>query len=246
MRDILGRIIFVFGAGLLALLTATIIMADVESETVSRLLPADSQIGTMSCPLMMARDETVAFSAEFTNPSDKPLRVRVDADISQGSLSVTRRDDRIVEIAPGETETLVWNVTADDAAYDRVVVGRFFNYQNNVLESAATNCGVAVVDVPFLTGAQTFRAILASGLALLASGIVMLATPWPVAHDKKDMVTAYAALGGTLLLPLIFALSSDAYLAVAAAVIPFLVLVSLLEHSLIGSHGPIAPGRWGT
>lgn len=234
MRYLIGRIAFLLGAALIVLLTVLVVWPDFESQVVSTLLPADDDIPTMSCPYLMGRDEVAEISADFTNSSSSPMRLRVDGDISAGSLTITRQDNRIVEVPAGQTETLIWEVTADDAVYDRMVVGRFFSYRNNVLPQGATNCGIMVVNVPFLSGQQLFWMILLSGLAMTGIGIWLLLTPWPIPFHKRRTVIRYMAFGATLLAPLYLGLTGQAVMAMLVAVIPALLLLSLLENSLSG------------
>ena len=227
-----GVYLFIGGVVMVILLAVLIIWPDFEAAIVGDLLPADQPIGSLDCPIAIGRDEPAEIRARFTNPTDSDLRVRIDSQISQGSLTLTRTDNREVFIEPNGEEELVWEISADDAVYGNMVVGRFFSYRNAQIAAGASNCGIMVINLPFVRGWMVVSLLALGGGGLMGAGLLTVLRGGPMTKARRTSLLQLVILGVAILIPLIVAIAGYPVLALPLAFIPAVVIISLAEHVL--------------
>lgn len=133
-------------------------------------LAADAGLPELRCPWVMTADETAAVRVRFTNAADRPDAFLVRANISRGYASFVREDTQQVRLQPGESRELAWPVTAEDAAFDRLVLVRVLANRGLVTPARQSPCGILVLNVPGVSGQWLFVLGVLIGLALTTAG----------------------------------------------------------------------------
>ncbi|HDQ71189.1 MAG TPA: hypothetical protein ENN19_03715 [Chloroflexi bacterium] len=144
---------------------------------------------------MITKSETGTVSASLTNPLDRPIKRYVRAHITDGYVTLMREINDLVPLDPGETQQLAWSVTADDAAFERLILVKVIVRGRYPLPSQQGTCGILVVDAPNLTGRQVFGISLAISLLSMALGFgVWFRASKPLREGGHQAVRAMAAL----------------------------------------------------
>lgn len=164
--------ILLFSAGLLLgmALFGTLVWADFEAVLFNPGRRYDAPLRSLRCPVMITRSETGTVTASLTNPLDRSIDRYVRAHITDGYVTLMREVDQSVSIASGERERLAWEVTADDAAFERFILVRIVVRGRYPLPSRQGTCGIFVVDVPYLTGEQVFGLVFTASLISMGMG----------------------------------------------------------------------------
>ncbi len=227
-----GTLLIGAGAVLLVLFALIVIWPDFESEVVGRLMPGLEQIDSLQCPLVLNGAEEAIIQAAFVNPTDEPLRLRIDSAISEGKITRTRNDTREIFIPPNETEKVTWMVSAEDAAHDRIIVARFHAYRNSAMVARASNCGIMVLDLPLLNGRHIVIALVLGVILLIGLGLFLILSERPLTRRGKRLLLQLCLFIVAISIPLLAGLFGLGLVALPLAVIPALVLISLMEHAL--------------
>jgi hypothetical protein len=201
--SVLSVILFCLGAGLGLVFAAMMIWANVEASLFDPNLMGDEQLD-LHCPLILNANETGTVYATFTNTATWDVNLIVQADISETYLSMFRHERVILKLASGESQEVRWNVSAADKVYDRFVFVKAANNRQMPIAGHVGTCGIVVVNIPFLSGAE--MVILSIGLIVIftAAGIGL----WyqgnrPLIGRSRDVMRAMywlaAAIGAALL-----------------------------------------------
>jgi hypothetical protein len=164
--------VILFGIGVLMglVFSAFLIWANVEASLFDPDLRGDASLD-LHCPLVLNAEETGTVYATFTNTATWDVNLIVQADISETYLSLFRHERVILKLAPGESQEVRWTVSAADKVYGRFVFVKAANNRQMPIPGHVATCGIVVVNIPFLTGAE--MAVIAIGLTVIfiASGI---------------------------------------------------------------------------
>lgn len=230
--NFLGTMLLCGGAFLLTLFAALIIWPNFEAEVAGRLMPNLEPIDSLRCPLLLNGDEERTISAQFVNPTDEPLRLRIDSQISEGSLTMMRTDQREIFIPANTTEEVEWMISADDAAHDRFIVAKFHALRNREYAATASNCGIMTMNLPFLSGRQIVTALVASSVLLVGVGTQRILSERPLTRRGKRMLLQLMFLLLGIAIPLFAGMFGYGLVALPLAAIPALILISLMEYAL--------------
>jgi hypothetical protein len=179
-----GALLFWFGILVGILLYTVIAWANFEAVFYGFAKLSSEQLGTLRCPLLMTVTENGIVSAEFANPRDKLTQVLVRADIS--TPNITRREQELLSIAPGETKRLEWTVNAENVDLRYFIFVKAYQYPSYISRTREATCGIFVLPLPFVTGNQAFIVILATSLLGILAGLAL----WErsASHiDKRDI-----------------------------------------------------------
>lgn len=167
--------ILIFSAGFLLgmALFGGLIWSDFESIFLDPAWRRETPLRSLRCPVMITTSETAVVSAVVSNPLDRPTERYLRVFMSAGSMLLTEEFTEIVELEPGESQRVAWTVTADDAAYGRLVMVNAVLRRRYPLPGRQSSCGIIVVDVPYLMGHQVFGLSLAVSLAAMAAGYLL-------------------------------------------------------------------------
>jgi hypothetical protein len=230
----LGALMFAVGVLGGTALSGGIVWADLEASRFDLDVRFDKDLDTLKCPVMMTESGTI--SASFTNSLENPIEVTVRSHISEGSATLMRDEEQKLPIAAGETQTLEWKVSRDDAAYDRLVLARVILLAKYPLSSRDASCGVLVVNLPFLSGNQVFVFVLAATFLSMAAGASLwVVTNRPLSGAGLDVTRAMGALAVCILLEMIGALLGHWMLGGLIFMITLLLIGTIIGHFVIGS-----------
>lgn len=195
----MGILLFAVGLLLGLALFGVVIWADLEAALFSPGLQQDAALRSLRCPVMITKAETGKVTASLTNPLDRPTERYVRAHVTDGYVTLMREVNTRVPLAPGETERLAWTVTADDAAFERLILVKVVVRGRYPLPSRQGTCGILVADVPALTGSQVFGLSLGVSLLSMAAGFGL----WhraarPIHGEGRQVARAMGMLAGSI------------------------------------------------
>ncbi len=226
----LSVLIFAIGVFCGMMLSASIVWGDLEAARFDAAVRFDKPLTTLECPVMVTKSGTV--SASFTNPLDRAVEFRIRTHISQGSATLMREENSRLPLEPGETQSLEWTVTADDAAYGRLILVRVFLFGKYPLSSRDGSCGILVVNVSGFTGNQLFSLILAATLLSMAvgAGLWVVVNPRPLRGREQAVIRSMAALAASVLLVIIVGMFGNWMFSVLVFVITVLLIGTIIGH----------------
>ena len=132
-------------------------------------LTAEARLTALRCPTIVTPADEEQIRVTFRNTlDDRDLRLFVITRISEGRLTMMRQINTQLRLAPGERETLTWDIAPEDAVYGRVIMARVHQFRSFPFPSRERSCGVLYLNIPWLTGGQVFW--LLGGLTLLSLG----------------------------------------------------------------------------
>lgn len=167
----LGLTLFLVGILFGAAVAFVTIWGDLEGSLFDTLYRAEQPLPSLSCPVLMTASDEATISASFRNSDDRAEILRVRARISQGFASLIREEQVEFTLPPGESETAVFQITADDAAWDRVVLARVTTVRNAPYRRlVGSSCGVLLLPIRGVTGGQILAAMISLSLVLTALG----------------------------------------------------------------------------
>ncbi len=166
---ILGSGLFIIGLLLALGLTLIALWPDLEASFFDSALAAERSLENLRCPIILTPAQPGTIQATFSNPHERPVQFLVQASITQGYVSWQREDDTLLQLAPGQVESLAWPITVEDAAYGRLILARIFAFRSAPLPARARTCGILVLNTTFLNGNQIVVGL--TGAALVSLGL---------------------------------------------------------------------------
>lgn len=161
---------------------------------------ADSPLRTLRCPSAITVQETGQIQATFTNSGERESTFVVRARFSQGLATLMREETEVVRLAPGAQRVMSWPVTADDAAYGRVIMARVYVTASTIAAARQGSCGILLVNAAGVTGQQLIIAsILVSLLVLGTGGGLWLGQQRPLTGRASDLARAFGILTAIIL-----------------------------------------------
>ncbi len=230
----LGAILFSLGFVIGLAVFAGAVWADFEAAMFDTSIRGDATLRGVRCPVIITKDETGIISAPFHNPLDRVANFAIRTRISEGFVTLMREEKELLPVAPGATERLEWTVTADDAAYGRVVLVRMLSRGGYPLPSRDASCGILVLDVPFLSGGQILTlGVVASFVLMALGGALWLVGSGPLREGfQLDLTRGMGALVGSVLIGMLVAFMGSWLLGVALVVITALLVVEVIRHAV--------------
>jgi len=167
----LGVLLFVVGILLSIVLTAALTWSNLEAAFYGfQRLPGDNFDG-LACPALMTPHETGTILIQVSNPSNKTIEPIIRVDVSTRSVPDTKQVQ--LKILPGETRHVEQPITADNIDLGLFIFAKAYRYPAYPLPNANATCGIFILDVPFLNGAQLFNIWLVLSLGLIPLGLWM-------------------------------------------------------------------------
>jgi hypothetical protein len=210
--------------------SASMIWASLEASLFDTSLTGDTSLG-LHCPLVLNAQETGVVSARFTNTATWDVHLTVLADISESYVVMSRREQMILNLAPGESQVVRWTVSASEKVYGKFVFVKAANIRQMPIPSHIATCGIVVVNIPFLTGTE--MVILAISLTVLpiAAGIFL----WnrnnhPLMGRSRDVMRAMVWLAVVVGVDVLCGVFGAWLPGVAALVISILLIAEVLRH----------------
>lgn len=170
-------LVFVIGAMIGMALVGVSVYADFESSLFDIAIDSEGTIRPIYCPVFLDDTETGQVGATFTNHTDKADEVLVRTHISKGHLIWMREEENRLELAPGQSQRLYWDVTPDDAAYGHLIMAKIIVMGSLSDPKDKGSCGVVVLNLPGeMTGSQFFWLLFSTAFIFLVLGIWLW---WP-------------------------------------------------------------------
>lgn len=231
---------FIIGLIALMLLTLIATISDLESaqfDEISRVL-ANNKVTNISCPLIVTRYDTGRVETKVTNPNDRERNYSVRVRISSGFVTLLREDVQEFILAPGESESLRWLVTTEDAAWDRIILARVYVARAFGLPARTASCGILALNIPFPSGSVIVWTLIALGFSGMGLGMLLWIRQTPRTEAVLRSFRVMLLFGG--LATAAFALSMIGWWFLAGGLI---ILISLLTIALLGGIGSLRTTR---
>jgi len=167
---VIGMLSVIIGNLLGLILAAGMVWADLEGSLFLFGLIGDKTTRRLDCPVLMTTNETREVTLSLKNPSQEKDTRFVTTTISEGYLTLVREIKQNVSLDPGETKELSWEISPEDAVYRKIVLFRAYVKGSYPYPSLEANCGVLVLDIPFLKGAQVMGLTLGFTFLLMLAG----------------------------------------------------------------------------
>jgi hypothetical protein len=227
----LGVFIFAIGVFFGMVLLGIAVWGDLEASLFDTSMRGDASLTTLRCPVMMTPNEIGRVSATFENTLGRPVTFTIRAHISQGYVTLMREIDSKLSLEPGETQTLEWTVTPDDAAYGRLVLMRVHLSAKYPLPSRDASCGILVVDQPYFTGNQITALTLATSLLsmIVGAGLWVVANR-PLRGPAREAIRAMGVLATSTLVGLVLGLLGQWLLGILFFVITLLLIAAIVGY----------------
>jgi hypothetical protein len=210
IRGTAAVLLFAASALVALLLFAIIVISDLEGATFDPAIRGNASMSGLRCPVFISTSESGTVRAIFDNPLDRPVQYLVRVHVSQGYVTLFRQIDYQVRLDPGQSQTVEWEITEEDAAYGWLVLVKVLQSASYPLPSRSGTCGVPVVPIPFLTGSQLFVLLFGASVVGMVAGIVL----WRVAgrasgQVRHDVSNAMIALTTALVVGTLTGLSAS-------------------------------------
>jgi hypothetical protein len=188
-------LLFLAGLALLAALALASAWPDMEATVFDSATAsvAGARLGTLHCPWMVTEHEAARLTATFRNQSARSESFLVRARISEGSVAYWRQASQVLTLAPGEARTLSWPVTADDAAYGRLILARVLAMGAGSGPARQAACGILILHVPGGRGDFLFALGLVCSGGLMALGLAGWAWRRRLAGRSLAVTRAFGA-----------------------------------------------------
>jgi len=170
-RRTLSIVLFAFGVLLGVAYFGAATWGDIESSLFDPSLGSGEPLDSMKCPVVISGAETGMVIVTLSNPTGETQRRFIRGHISEGFVSVMREINSRVEIEPGGSQRIEWQVTPDDAAWRRVILVRAYLFSSFPMPAQSATCGILVLNFLNLSGGQIVGLILAASLLLLGTGL---------------------------------------------------------------------------
>ncbi|MBN1249248.1 MAG: hypothetical protein JXC32_16435 [Anaerolineae bacterium] len=153
----LSLIVFAFGVLLGSMLIGVTVWGDLEATLFNPGMQEEAHLRQLRCPVMLTKAQQAGtIRVRFRNTLDRATRFFVRARISEGYLTLMREETTQVPLEPGERTRLDWQVSAEDAAFGRIIFFRVVVSGGYPLPARQGTCGIVVLDLPALTGNQIY------------------------------------------------------------------------------------------
>lgn len=169
----LSLVLFSVGILLGTILIAIAVWGDLEATLFNPGIQQDAKLTNFRCPVMITSRETATVSARIKNSLDSATSFYVRAYFSEGYVTLMREEISQFSLDPGESRKLEWAVTAEDAAYGRIVLAKVAVRGGYPLPTRQGICGIVLTSIPFLTGRALYTLGVALSLICIAAGGVL-------------------------------------------------------------------------
>lgn len=196
-----GLLSLVLGSLILFVFGVFSVWADIEASLFNMDRADVDRLPHFRCPAVITANETGIVSLDLRNPTEKPLNFKIRTYISDGYVIFMREYRNEVPLDPGESERLEWEVTGKDAAYGRFVLVRAHQLARSPFPYQNSSCGILLVNIPFLTGAQVVWILMGVGIFLAIGGLLLwVSQSRPIVRETEKAYRRMLYFGGTALL----------------------------------------------
>jgi hypothetical protein len=196
----IGTVAFILGAALSFSLLFVSAWGDFKARSFDSALGSEQPLSSLRCPVLLTPSNPGLVTARIENPTNIERTVTVRARFTVGQPYLIGEDRQVFSIKAGEVVPLEWEVFADPAAIDRIVLVRVYQFGSFSIPSRTKSCGIIVSNLPFFTGAQLFYGALTSGIGFMAVGIFLRAKQNLKPDPRTRRITTGMLILGSLLI----------------------------------------------
>jgi len=148
----------VFAVGLLAgtTLIAVTVWGDLEATLFNPGMQYDAKLRGLRCPALITPKQTGTIRARIKNTLDRSTNLFIRARTSEGYVTLIREEQRELPLDPGEAQWMEWTISADDAAFERLVLFKVAVTGGYPLPARQGTCGIVRINTTILTGGQLY------------------------------------------------------------------------------------------
>jgi hypothetical protein len=234
----IGLILFGIGVVTGMVFYAGAVWSDLEASLFNSSLQGDEALNTLVCPLVISSSEKGVVKANFTNNTEKAVNIRTRTNITEGLVTLVREIETITPVEVGETEYVQWEVGPEDAAWNRFILVRVYQFRAFQVPSRSGSCGIIVIDLFNLNGNLTVILFIALCIiGMIGGGFIWLLANRPLRRFKLE--TAYAM--GALLIVVMGGIIASAFghWVIGGALLIFNVLLLAAILSLLSRSARI-------
>lgn len=138
-------ILFYLGILIGFLLTGMATWADMDATSYGFPITGGERLDTLSCPMLMTKDEVGVFSVKVVNTTDKKISTSIRTDIATQLDPITSYT--FAQLAPGETKQVEEKIGPDNLIFGQFIFARA-SVNAYPLPSRENVCGVFILDMP--------------------------------------------------------------------------------------------------
>lgn len=233
---ITAALIYAAGVLLGLVFLAFTIWSDLEATLFETWMRADSTLSTLSCPVMITRDEVGLITVRVDNKLDRDTTVLVRTHISDGFVTVIQALDVRPTILAGEAETLLYEIEADNAVWGLFVLARVYVAATYPEPSRGAMCGVLLAPITGLTGSQLAAILVTLSILGMVVGLFLwVRSQRDLAGRSRELTYAMLVLTLALVIGLLFGLPGQWMIALLFGVVAVFMVVILLGRYLLGN-----------
>jgi hypothetical protein len=188
---ITGIVLLITGIFLFVYLGVLTMWGGIEASFFNSDLRSNTPLKTLECPALITPSETAYVSGTFDNPSERVVDMEIRTYVSAGFVTLMNEYITTFTLQPGESKIVEVPIIAEDAAYNRIVMVRMHQMKRVPFPYMNAACGIVLVNVEALTGAQFVAISLILGALLSAGGITLWALhARPIVWDRLKIFRA--------------------------------------------------------
>src|SRR5512137_297695 len=192
--------LILFTAGIVCgmILIALATWADQEASLFELTSAYDTNLPTLRCPIMIARDEDSSISVTLKNPSTYPVSPLTTAHVTSGYVLLINEFNETPSIPPGGKISFAWPITPADAAYKTLVLARVFVERSYPNPSRTGSCGVYVLPFGGIPGQAVVVLLLVLCLAGVGLGLFFWRGKGVLSSRQSSLFAGMLALAGLI------------------------------------------------
>lgn len=235
LKQGLGILLFLIGTAIGLSLAGIMTWGEMEANLAINI--PDAKGLQLTCPLVLAYNETGTVQAVIVNSTEKEIKPVIKAGFGQpDSLSQQKIEETHI-LAARKSQTLQWSIDASQSAFGRIIPVSIVQSRYNRNPPRWGACGVLLFSLFGLNGATSLTLIVGTSLLLLAAGIYLA---YPTLTARGDALRSLRQAGGLLAFLTITALISAIFrwwgLSILIETISLIALGTFLIDSLFGQH----------
>ena len=235
LKQWLGTLLFLIGTAIGLTLSGFMTWGEMESNLAITL--PDAKGLELSCPLMLAYNETGTVQAVIVNDTEREIKPVVKAGFGQPDSLAQQKIEAAYVLAPKKTQSIQYTIDASQSAFGRIIPVNIIQsrYSRNAPRWGA--CGVLLFSLFGMNGASSLALIVVTSLLFLAAGTYLA---YPILIARGDALRSLRQAGGVLAFLTITALISALFrwwgLSIIIEAISLIALGTFIIDSLFGQH----------
>lgn len=232
---LIGVVLFTIGVILGMFIIGVSVYADFEATLFEVSIASDQVIRPILCPIFISRNETGLVTTTLKNSDENIREYRIRAYISKGHLILIRKLENIMQLDPGQSQKIAWEIYPEDAAFNHLILVKVLVVNTGRNTTQKGSCGVVVLNLPGeLKGQHLFLVLFVSALVFLVSGAnLWLKYGRSYTGRRLEATRSILGLGGLILVGLASAAFGLWELAAGSFYVGMLLIGVIVPHFMI-------------